>query len=83
MDLAQPDAVRAPGLGALRRLERVAERGGLARPLAQLLDEDADVHGARPPQAAPGAPDGSGRPLRAMKSGKASSALAPRLTVVV
>ena len=45
VDLAEPDAVDPPRLRAVRRLEDVPERPGLGGPVAQLLDEDPDVHG--------------------------------------
>jgi hypothetical protein len=43
--LAEPYALDTPGFRALRELEDVAEGLGLARALAQLFDEDPDVHG--------------------------------------
>jgi hypothetical protein len=45
VDLAEPDAIDAQRLGALRRLEGLAERGRLAEPLSHLFDEDPEVHG--------------------------------------
>src|SRR5262245_11270009 len=48
VDLAEPHAVGAPGLGAVGQLEHVAEGGRLVRPLPHLLDEDPEVHGLPP-----------------------------------
>jgi hypothetical protein len=45
VDLAEPDAVDAPELGPVCHLEDIAKRGRLARSVAQLLDEDTEVHG--------------------------------------
>ena len=44
VDLPQPDAVDAPGLGRVRQLERLLEGLALTRPAAHLLDEDPEVH---------------------------------------
>src|SRR5256714_1383522 len=44
VDLPQPDAVDAPGLGRVRQLERLLEGLALTHPAAHLLDEDPEVH---------------------------------------
>src|SRR5262249_4246157 len=44
VDLAEPDAIGAPGLGPVRQLEDVPEGAGLAGPLTHLLDEESEVH---------------------------------------
>src|SRR5439155_1012286 len=45
VDLAEPDAVDAPGVRPLGQLEDVPEGRALARPLAHLLDADPEMHG--------------------------------------
>ena len=45
VDLAEPDAIDAEGVGALGGVEDVAEGRGLRRPLTHLFHEEPDVHG--------------------------------------
>src|SRR4030095_16380403 len=44
VDLPEPQAVDAPGLGPVGQLEDVPESRGLGRPVTHLLDEQANMH---------------------------------------
>src|SRR5204863_8062014 len=46
VDLAEPDAMDTPGVGAVRQLEDVAEGLRLRDSVTLLLDEDSEVHGS-------------------------------------
>src|SRR5882724_1630815 len=59
VDLAEPDAVEAPVLGALSQLEGVPERRDLVRSVAHLLDEDPEMHGYWPPRTRAARPRGA------------------------